>query len=189
MATTTNEIRKGLTIEYNNDLYNIIDFKHVKPGKGGAFVRKKMKSATTGKIIDVTYNSGATINPVRIERRKCQFLYKDDSGFNFMDQTTYDQVVIDSDLVDASDLLKEGQEVEIAFHTETEKPLSVDLPPFVILEITYAEPAMKGDTANNPMKNATLETGATIQVPLFVDSGIKVKVDTRNHSYVERVKD
>ncbi len=188
MAYTTNEIRKGLTIEYNNDLYTIIDFQHVKPGKGGAFVRTKMKSATTGKSLDVTFNSGATINPVRIERRKCQFLYKDDSGYNFMDQTTFDQIAIDGDLIDGAEFLKEGQEVEIAFHAETEKPLSVDLPPFVILEITYSEPGVKGDTANNPMKAATLETGAIVQVPLFVDSGIKIKVDTRTKTYVERVK-
>jgi elongation factor P len=189
MAYTTNEIKKGLTIDYNNDLYTVVDFQHVKPGKGGAFVRTKLKSATTGKTIDVTFNSGATINPVRIERRKCQFLYKDDSGYNFMDQTTFDQIAIEEDLVDGAEFLKEGQEVEIAFHAETEKPLSVDLPPFVILEITYSEPGVKGDTANNPMKAATLETGAIVQVPLFVDSGIRIKVDTRTKTYVERVKD
>jgi elongation factor P len=188
MAGSTTDIKKGLTIDYNNDLYTIVDFQHVKPGKGGAFVRTKMKSATTGKTIDVTFNSGASITLVRIERRKCQFLYKDDTGYNFMDQSTYDQIAIDEDLIDGFELLKEGQEVEIAFHAETEKPLSVDLPAFVILEITYAEAGVKGDTANNPMKNATLETGAKIMVPMFVDSGIKIKVDTRNKSYVERVK-
>ncbi|MEI7669894.1 MAG: elongation factor P, partial [Pseudomonadota bacterium] len=153
-----------------------------------AFVRTKLKSATTGKTIDVTFNSGATINTVRIERRKSQYLYKDDTGYNFMDQSTYDQIAIAEELIDGYELLKEGQEVEIAFHAETEKPLSVDLPAFVILEIVSADAAVKGDTANNPLKNATLETGAIIQVPMFVDSGIKVKVDTRNKSYVERVK-
>ena len=188
MAASTTDIKKGVTINYNNDLYTIIDFQHVKPGKGGAFVRTKMKSATSGKVIDATFNSGATITIERIERRKFQYLYKDESGFNFMNQETFDQISIDEALVENADLLKEGQEVEIAFHAETDKPLSVDLPPFVILQITYAEPGFKGDTANNPLKAATLETGAIVMVPLFVDSDTKIKVDTRDRSYVERVK-
>jgi elongation factor P len=188
MAASTTDIKKGVTINYNNDLYTIVDFQHVKPGKGGAFVRTKMKSATSGKVIDATFNSGATITIERIERRKFQYLYKDESGYNFMNQETFDQISIDEKLIDNADLLKEGQEVEIAFHAETDKPLSVDLPPFVILQITYSEPGFKGDTANNPLKAATLETGATVMVPLFVESDTKIKVDTRDRSYVERVK-
>jgi len=184
----TSDIKKGLTIEINNDLYTVVDFQHVKPGKGGAFVRTKLKSVTTGKMLDNTFNSGEQIFPVRIERRKYQFLYKDDTGYNFMDNNTFEQVTLDSDMVEGKEFMKEGQEVEMSFHADTGKPLTCEMPPFVILEITYSEPAVKGNTSNNPMKNATLETGATIQVPMFVDSGIKVKVDTRNGTYVERVK-
>lgn len=185
---TTQDIKKGLTIDYKNDLYTIVDFQHVKPGKGGAFIRTKLKSVTTGKVVDQTWNSGETINPVRVSRKKYQYLYKDDSGYNFMDQNTFEQVTLDEEMVTGHEFIKEGQEVEISFHSETDKPLSCELPPFVILEITYSEPGVKGDTANNPMKKATLETGAEIHVPLFVDSGIKIKVDTRTGEYVERVK-
>jgi elongation factor P len=185
---TTQDIKKGLTIEFKNDLYTIVDFQHVKPGKGGAFIRTKLKSVTTGKVIDQTWNSGEEIIPVYVQRRKYQYLYKDESGYSFMDQNTFDQVTLAEEMVVGHEFLKEGQEVEIAFHSETDKPLSCELPPFVVLEITYSEPGMKGDTANNPMKKATLETGAEINVPLFVDSGIKVKVDTRSGEYVERVK-
>lgn len=186
---TTQDIKKGICLEINGDIWIIVDFQHVKPGKGGAFVRTKVKSLTSGKVVENTYNSGETINVVSVERRPHQFLYKDDTGFNFMDQSSFEQVVIPDTMVENADLMKEGQEVEIAFHAETERPLSVLLPPFVTLEITYSEPGAKGDTANNPMKWAELETGAKIQVPLFVDSGIRIKVDTRDRTYVERVKD
>jgi elongation factor P len=188
MANTT-DIKKGITIELNNNLFTIVDFQHVKPGKGGAFVRTKLKNVTTGKVIDNTFNSGETIYPVRIERRKYQFLYKDETGYNFMDNNTFEQITLEEDMVDGHEFLKEGQEVEISFHADTDKPLTCEIPPFVILEITYSEPSVKGDTANNPMKSATLETGATVMVPMFVDAGIRIKVDTRNKTYVERVKD
>jgi len=185
---TTQDIKKGLTIDYNNDLYTIIDFQHVKPGKGGAFIRTKLKSINSGKIIEQTFNSGATILPVRVERRPYQFLYKDESGYSFMDKNTFEQVTLNDDMIDNPEFLKEGQEVEITFHAENDLPLSCELPDFVNLTITYAEPGLKGDTANSPLKPATLETGAIIKVPLFVNEGELVKVDTRNKSYVERVK-
>jgi len=188
MATTT-EIKKGLTIDFRNDLYTIVDFQHVKPGKGGAFVRTKLKSVKSGKVIDQTFNSGEEIFPVRVERKKYQYLYKDDTGYSFMDQNTFEQVTLQEDMVVGHEFLKEGQEVEIAFHSETGEALSCDLPTHVILEITEVEPAVKGNTANNPMKKAVLETGAAVNVPMFVDSGIKVKIDTRNGEYVERVKE
>jgi len=188
MATTT-EIKKGLTIDFRNDLYTIVDFQHVKPGKGGAFVRTKLKNVKNGKVIDQTFNSGEEIFPVRVERKKYQYLYKDLSGYSFMDQNTFEQVTLAEEMVVGHEFLKEGQEVEIAFHSETGEPLSCDLPTHVILEITEVEPAVKGNTANNPMKKAVLETGAAINVPMFVDSGVKVKVDTRNGEYVERVKE
>jgi len=183
---TTSEIKKGLTLDFKNDLYTIVDFQHVKPGKGGAFVRTKLKSVTNGRVIDQTFNSGEEIFPIRVERRKYQYLYKDDTGYSFMDQNTFEQITLEEIMVTGHEFLKEGQEVEIAFHDE--KPLSCDLPMHVVLEITYSEPGVKGDTANNPMKKATLETGAIINVPMFVDSGIKVRVDTRTGEYVERVK-
>lgn len=185
---TTQDIKKGLTIDFKNDLYTIVDFLHVKPGKGGAFIRTKLKSVTTGRVIDQTFNSGETINPVRVERRKYQYLYKDDGGYNFMDQNTFEQLTLPEEMVTGHEFLKEGQEVEISFHAETDKPLTCELPPFVVLAITYSEPGVKGDTANNPLKKATLETGAEVQVPLFVETGTKVKVDTRTGEYVERVK-
>ena len=187
MATTT-EIRKGLTINFKNDLYTIVDFQHVKPGKGGAFVRTKLKSVITGKVIDQTFNSGEEIFPVYVQRKKYQYLYKDVSGYSFMDQETFDQVTLAEEMVTGHEFLKEGQEVEIAFHSETGMALTCDLPTNVILEITSVEEAVKGNTSNNPMKKAILETGMEILVPMFVISGIKIKVDTRTGEYLERVR-
>ncbi|WP_020605796.1 elongation factor P [Spirosoma spitsbergense] len=187
MATTA-DIRNGLVLDYNNDLFQITEFQHVKPGKGAAFVRTKLKSLTTGRVIDNTFNSGATIYPVRVERRKFQYLYKDEAGFNFMDQETFDQINLDEKIIDGADLMKEGQEVEILINAESDTPLSCELPPFVELVVTYAEPGIKGDTANSPKKRVEVESGAKIMVPLFIESGAKIKVDTRTRDYVERVK-
>lgn len=187
MATTA-DFRNGLCIEYNNDLYTIIGFQHVKPGKGGAFVRTKLKSLTTGKVIENTFNAGVKITTARVERRPHQFLYKDDTGYHFMDINTFEQINLQEDMIENADLIKDGQEVEIVFHAETETPLSCDLPSFVELEVTYAEPGIKGDTATNTTKPAVMETGAEIQVPLFIDQGEKIKVDTRTRAYSERVK-
>lgn len=185
---TTADIKNGMVINYNNDLFSIADFQHVKPGKGAAFVRTKLKSLTTGRVIDNTFNSGVAIYPVRVERRKFQYLYQDETGYNFMDNESFDQVVIDAKIVEAADLMKEGQEVEILINTENEVPLTCELPPFVELEVTYSEPGIKGDTANSPKKPVKVESGATIMVPLFIETGQKIRVDTRDKSYVERVK-
>jgi elongation factor P len=160
----------------------------VKPGKGGAFVRTKLKSLTTGKVIDNTFNSGVKVTTARIERRPHQYLYKDDLGFHFMDSGTFEQVSLSEDLVQWHELMKEGQEVEVVYHAETERPLSVELPQFVELLVTYTEPGIKGDTATNTTKPATLETGAVIQVPLFIDQDEKIRIDTRTGTYYERVK-
>ena len=187
MATTA-DFRNGLCIEFNNDLYTIVEFQHVKPGKGSAFIRTKLKSLKSGKVIENTFNSGVKIITARVERRPHQFLYKDDLGYHFMDSNTFEQVSLQEDFIENADLLKDGQEVEILYHAETETPLSCDMPPFVELAITYAEPGIKGDTATNATKPATLETGAIIQVPLFINENEKIKVDTRNRSYSERVK-
>jgi len=187
MATTA-DFRNGLCIEYNNGLYTIVDFQHVKPGKGAAFVRTKLKNLLTGKVIENTFNSGVKVTTARVERRPHQFLYKDDIGYHFMDSNTFEQVSLQSDFIENADLLKDGQEVEILYHAETETPLSCDMPPFVELTITYAEPGVKGDTATNATKPATLETGAVIQVPLFINENEMIKVDTRTRTYSERVK-
>jgi elongation factor P len=187
MATTA-DIRNGLCIEFNNDLYSIVEFQHVKPGKGAAFVRTKLKNLKTGKVIPNTFNAGVKINIARVERRPYQYLYKDDMGYNFMHIETFEQYPIPEELISAPDLLKEGQEVEIVFHADTETPLTCDLPPFVELEVTYAEPGVKGDTATNTLKPATMETGAVINVPLFIEPGEKIRVDTRTKTYSERVK-
>jgi elongation factor P len=147
-----------------------------------------LKNLNNGKVIENTFNAGVQITTARIERRPHQFLYKDDLGYNFMDSNTFEQVILEEKLVPTADLMKDGQEVEIIFHAETETPLSCELPSFVELLVTYTEPGIRGDTATNASKPATLETGATIRVPLFIDQDEKIKVDTRTYSYVERVK-
>ncbi|MHA8095098.1 elongation factor P [Aquirufa lenticrescens] len=187
MATTA-DIKNGMVIKYNDDLYSIIEFLHVKPGKGPAFVRTKLRSLTSGKVIDNTFNSGVAIYPVRVERRKFQFIYKDEFGYNFMDQESFEQILLGENLCVMADLMKEGQEVEILINTENDAALSCELPPFVELKVTYTEPGVRGDTANSPKKPATVETGATITVPIFIEQDEVIKVDTRTYSYAERVK-
>jgi elongation factor P len=187
MATTA-DIKNGMVIKYNDDLYSIIEFLHVKPGKGPAFVRTKLRSLTSGKVIDNTFNSGVSIYPVRVERRKFQFIYKDEFGFNFMDNESFEQILLGENLCVMADLMKEGQEVEILINTEDDSALSCELPPFVELKVTYTEPGVRGDTANSPKKPATVETGATITVPIFIEQDELIKVDTRTYSYAERVK-
>jgi elongation factor P len=185
---TTSDFRNGLCIEFNNELFVIVDFQHVKPGKGGAFVRTKLKNLKTGKVLQNTFNAGVKINIARVERRPYQYLYKDETGYHFMHSETFEQVMIMEELISAPDLLKEGQTVEIVYHADTESPLSCDLPPFVDLEVVYSEPGVKGDTATNTLKPATLETGAVVNVPLFIETGERIRVDTRSRSYSERVK-
>lgn len=187
MASTA-DFKNGLCLVMNNDIYSIVEFQHVKPGKGAAFVRTKLKGLQSGKTLDKTFNAGEKVETARVEKRPHQYLYKDDMGFNFMDSNTFEQISIQENLIERSELLKEGQMVDILIHDETDTPLSVELPPFVELMITYTEPGIKGDTATNTLKPATLETGATVMVPLFVEQDIMIKVDTRDGSYSERVK-
>ena len=187
MATTA-DIKNGMVINYNNDLFSIVEFLHVKPGKGPAFVRTKLRSLTSGKVIDNTFNSGVSIYPVRVERRKFQYLFGDEYGFNFMDNESFEQILLDKNMVEMSDLMKEGQEVEILINTETDKAISCELPPFVELKVVYTEPGVRGDSANAPKKPAKVETGATITVPMFIEQDEIIKVDTRTYSYAERVK-
>ncbi|RLD82908.1 MAG: elongation factor P [Bacteroidetes bacterium] len=188
MASTT-DFKNGMCIEFNNGLFQIVQFQHVKPGKGPAFVRTKLKSLTTGKVIDNTFNSGVKINIARIERRNYQFLYKDDMGYNLMNLEDYNQISLQEELFDTPLLMKDGQEVDVVFHADSETPLYTELPPFVVLEVTYTEPGLRGDTSSSSSnKWATMETGAEIQVPLFINTGDKLKIDTRSNSYSERVK-
>jgi len=188
MATTA-DFKNGLCIDYNGKPCSIVWFQHVKPGKGGAFVKVKMRNLDNGRILENTFTAGERIEIIRIERRPYQFLYKDDTGFHFMHGETFEQIDLQEDMVSNADLMKEGQFVEMMFHADEERVLTCELPPFVEMEITYTEPAVKGDTAStNAQKSATLETGATVMVPLFVNQGDRIKVDTRDRSYSERVK-
>ena len=187
MASTA-DFKNGLCLVMNNDIFTIVEFQHVKPGKGAAFVRTKLKGLTSGKTLEKTFNAGEKVETARVVKRPHQFLYKDDLGYNFMDMNTFEQISIEEKLIERANLLKDGQFVDILIHDETETPLSVELPPFVELMITYTEPGIKGDTATNALKPAIVETGATVMVPLFVEQDIMIKVDTRDGSYSERVK-
>lgn len=187
MATTA-DFKNGLCLEYNNDLFTIVEFQHVKPGKGAAFVRTKLKSLTTGKVIENTFNAGVKVETARIEKRTHQFLYKDEVGYNFMDSESFEQLILEESKINAPQFLKEGQVVDILFHAENETAISAELPSYVELQVTYTEPGVKGDTATNASKKATLETGAIINVPLFIDQDEIIRVDTRTGSYGERVR-
>ena len=184
----TSEIRNGLCIDHSNDIWTVVEFQHVKPGKGAAFVRTKLKSLTNGKVVDNTFPASHKISVVRIERRHYQFLYKDDMGYHFMDNETFEQTSIDAKMIDNPGLLKEGATIDVLFHAEKEIPLTIEMPQYVTFDITYTEPGRKGDTATNAIKPAKIETGAEIRVPLFINEGDTVKIDTKTGSYVERVK-
>jgi elongation factor P len=186
---STSDIRNGLCIKYNHDIYKIIEFLHVKPGKGPAFVRTKLKSLTTGKVLDNTFSAGHKIEDVRVETQTYQFLYAEGDDFHFMNTESFEQISLNKAILDAPGLLKEGTNVMVQVNTETDLPLSVDMPASIILEVTYAEPGVKGNTATNATKSATVETGATVNVPLFINEGDKIKVDTASGSYMERVKE
>ncbi|GAA4852159.1 elongation factor P [Algivirga pacifica] len=186
---STSDFRNGLCIEFNHDIYAIVEFQHVKPGKGPAFVRTKLKSIRTGKVIDNTFPSGHKVTTARIERRKHQFLYRDDMGLNFMDTDTYEQVIVQPAMLENNDLLKDGEFADILFHVENnDEIIGAELPQFVELEVVYTEPGVKGDTATNATKPVKLETGAEIQAPLFINQEDVLKIDTKTRSYVERVK-
>ena len=174
---STSDIRKGLCIKHSNDIYKIIEFLHVKPGKGPAFVRTKLKSVTTGKVIDNTFPSGHKIEDIRVETNKYQFLYNDSEEYHFMNTDDYNQIIVNKKNIDSPNFLKESEMVTISINTEDGMPLSVDMPGSVLLDVTHTEPGVKGNTATNATKPATLETGAKINVPLFINEGDKIKVD------------
>jgi elongation factor P len=186
---STSDIKKGLTIDFNNDIYSIVEFLHVKPGKGSAFVRTKLKSVTTGRVLENTFPSGAKIDIVRVERRQYQYLYRDGSYFMMMDTSSYDQIPIDEIKVPNPKFIKENDIVEILFNTDNNDDiLAVEPPATVILEVIYTEPGIKGDTATNTLKPATMEGGAEVRVPLFVSIGDKIKINTEDGTYMERAK-
>ncbi len=183
----TSDFRNGLIIKFKNDLYTIIEFQHVKPGKGGAFVRTVLKNIRTGKVLDNTFRSGESVDVVRVERRKYQYLYRDGDFLVCMDNDTYEQINVTNDYFgDGVNYLKEGEEVEILFNGD--EIINVEIPTFVQLKVVETEPGFRGDTATGANKPARLETGASINVPLFIDVDDVLKVDTRTGSYVERVK-
>lgn len=185
---TTSDIRNGLCFRYNGDICTVISFQHVKQGRGAAFVRVKMKSLTTGKVVENNFNTSAKIDDIRVERHNFQFLYNDGENMVFMHQETFEQVHLPTTLIENVDLLEEGEVVEVLLNTEDDSPLQVEMPKHVIREITYTEPGLKGDTATNTLKPANIASGAEIRVPLFIDTGDKIKIDTATRSYVERVK-
>ena len=184
---SASEFRNGLVVRLDNDLFTVVEFQHVKPGKGGAFVRTRLKNVKTGRVIDRTFRSGEKVEDIRLDKKKVQFLYSSDGEFFFMCMDSYEQIEAFPEVVgDAAKFIKEGMEVEILFHENT--PIGVELPIFVELKVNKTDPGVRGDTASGGSKPATLETDAVIQVPLFLEEGNTVKVDTRTGTYVERVK-
>ena len=185
---TSNDIKNGTVLRIDGNLWSVIEFQHVKPGKGGAFVRTKMKNVLSGKVVDKTFNAGIKVETANVDRRDFQYLYMDGEDFVFMDTDTYDQVNVPSATVgDAKDYMLEGMNVMLASNDGT--PLYIELPTSVVLEVTYTEPGLQGDRSTGGTKPATLETGAEIQVPLFLEQGVRVKVDTRTGDYLGRVTD
>lgn len=186
---STSDIRNGLCIKHNHDIYKIVEFLHVKPGKGPAFVRTKLRSVTNGRVLDNTFSAGHKIDVVRVETHTYQYLYAEGDDFHFMNTETYEQITMNKNVLDNPDLLKEGTNVMVQVNTETDLPLSVDMPASIVLEVTYTEPGLKGNTATNATKPATVETGASVNVPLFINEGDKIKIDTASGNYMERVKE
>ncbi|MEJ2579332.1 MAG: elongation factor P [Kineosporiaceae bacterium] len=185
---TTNDLKNGLVLNLDGQLWSVVEFQHVKPGKGGAFVRTKLKNVLSGKVVDKTFNAGTKVDTATVDKRDMQYLYRDGTDFVFMDATTYDQIHVAEETVgDAAHFLLENQDAIVALHESS--PLYVELPVSVVLEITYTEPGLQGDRSTGGTKPATLETGYEISVPLFLDKGTRVKVDTRTGEYLGRVND
>lgn len=187
MASTA-DIRNGMIIKLDDGLYSIIEFGQNKTARAAAKVWAKLKGVDNNRSIEKTWNSGDSIHPVRVERRPYQFLYKDETGFNFMDTTTFEQILIEEDKIERPELYKDGQDCFMLINTETELPMNVELPPNVVLKVTYSEPGLRGDTATRTLKPATVETGATVMVPLFVDADELIRIDSKTGAYMERVK-
>lgn len=188
MASTA-DISRGLIIKLDGSLYSVVEFGENKTARAAAKVWAKLKGVDNNRSIEKTWNSGDSIHPVRVERKEYQFLYKDDTGYNFMDTETFEQVAVQENLVDAPQFLKEGQNVSLLINTETELPMSVELPDKIVMLVTYTEPGLRGDTATRTLKPATIETGATVNVPLFVNEGELIRINAKTGEYLERVKE
>ena len=187
MSVSTNDLKNGMTLDLDGTLFQIVEFQHVKPGKGGAFVRTKLRNVKSGAVVERTFNAGVKVGLAIVERKEMQYLYRDGDAFTFMDMESYEQVPVPAGVIgDAAGWLAEGATAQVAMHQGT--PIAAELPASVTLSITKTQPAVKGDTKTNAMKPAVLETGAEIQVPMFVEEGERVKVDTRSGVYIERVK-
>jgi elongation factor P len=186
---TTSDISRGMIIKVDGSLYKIVEFGENKTARAAAKVWAKLKGVDNNRSVEITWNSGETIHPVRVERKDFQFLYKDDTGYNFMNTETFEQIVVQEALIDAPQFLKDGAEVSVLLNTETELPMTVELPDKIVMLVTYSEPGMKGDTATRTLKAATIETGATVMVPLFVNEGELIRINTKTGDYVERVKE
>ena len=186
MADTT-DFRNGFTMIWNSDLWSIIEFQHVKPGKGGAFVRTKLKNVRNGRVVDNTFRAGEKVKEARVERRPHQFLYEDDLGLHFMNTETYAQFSLPPERIEKREFLKEGGLLDILFHAETEEPLRAEISKSVELEVIETDPGLKGDTATGATKPATLESGAVVHVPLFVNEGDVIRVNTDTGDYITRV--
>jgi elongation factor P len=188
IVATTNDLKNGTVLKIDGQLWTVVEFQHVKPGKGGAFVRTKLKNVLSGKVVDKTFNAGLKVETANVDKRDMQYLYKDGTDFVFMDTANFDQLPVPEATVgDAAHFLLENQTALVA--TNEGVPLYVELPPSVVLEITYTEPGLQGDRSTGGTKPATLETGYEIQVPLFLEASTRVKVDTRDGSYLGRVND
>ena len=186
---STSDIRNGLCIRYNNDIYKIIEFLHVKPGKGPAFVRTKMKSVTNGKVLDNTFSAGHKLEDVRVETHKFQYLYNDGEFYHFMNTEDFTQIRLLEEALDRPDLMKEGEIVTVLINAEDSMPLSIEMPASVVLEVIATEPGVRGNTATNATKPATVETGAEVNVPLFINEGDKIRIETEKGTYKERIKE
>jgi elongation factor P len=183
----TSDFRNGLVIVWNGDLWSIVEFMHVKPGKGGAFVRSKLRNVRSGKVVDNTFRAGEKMETARVERRKHQYLYQDDLGLHFMNMESYDQISLPEPSVPGREFIKEGGTIEILFNADTETPLTTEIPNAVELAVTKTDPGLKGDTATGATKPATLESGAVVNVPLFINEGDTIRVNTDKGDYVTRV--
>ncbi len=183
----TSQFRRGLRIELDGEPFLMVEFQHVKPGKGGAFIRTKLKSLATGRVLEQTFRSGEKVKAPDLEEKEMQYTYKDADGYHFMDMTSYEDIIMSEETVgEAARFLQENATIKVLYHNG--RPIDIELPIFVELEVAETEPGVKGDTASGGTKPATLETGAVVQVPLFINAGDMVKIDSRTGEYVERVK-
>lgn len=186
---TTSDISRGMVLKLDGSLYSVVEFGENKTARAAAKVWAKLKGVDNNRTIEKTWNSGETIFPVRVEKKAFQFLYKDESGYNLMNNETFEQIAVPEEMIDAPQFLKDGSEVFVLINTETEQPIGAELPEKVVMKITYCEPGLKGDTATRALKPATVETGATVNVPLFVNDGETIRINTKTGEYVERVKE